>query len=248
MIDVDLRGRVALVTGGSRGIGRSTATALAKAGARIAIGYRTNATAAAETVASIHAGGGEAISVAADVGTEGGCAELHRSVVRELGKVDILVNNVGAAENELFMLLKDDSFERMFAANLMSTVRLCRLAANHMMAQKWGRIINVSSIAATRPTAGQSNYSVAKAGVEALTRSLAIEMHKRNVNVNCIAPGLIDTDMGKGADASLVLSHQLVKRLGQPEEIAGWIVMLASRFGDYVTGQVFRIDGGYMLV
>ena len=117
-----------------------------------------------------------------------------------------------------------------------------------MMARKWGRILSLSSVAATKPTVGQANYAAAKAAVEAVTKSLAIEFHKRGVNVNAVAPGLIATDMIRGTDEPFVLSHQLVKRLGRPEEIASWLLMLASRHGDYVTGRIFELDGGFMLI
>jgi 3-oxoacyl-[acyl-carrier protein] reductase len=248
MLDIDLRGRVALITGGSRGLGRATARAFARAGAKIAFGYLANREAADETLRMLGELGAEAVAIQADITTRAGCAELHAAAVRGVGKIDILVNNAGFHQNNVFLALEDEHFERLYQAHVMSVVRLCRLVANDMIARKWGRIINISSCAATKPTVGQSNYAAAKAAVEALTRALAIEMHKRNINVNCVAPGLIDTDMAKDSDSSYVLAHQLVKRLGNPDEVAGWILMLASRYGDWVTGRVLELDGGFMLV
>lgn len=245
MLDTSLRGRVALVTGGSRGIGRATAQALAGAGATVAIGYRGNEAAAAETLALL---GPEAVAVRADVATAEGCQELHAEVQRRVGRVDILINNAGHHENDVFLALDDASFLRLYEMHVLSVTRMVRLFAPAMMARKWGRILNISSVAATKPTVGQANYAVAKAGVEALTRCLAIELHKRNITVNCVSPGLIDTDMVKDADSGYVLAHQLVKRLGKADEIAGWLLMLASKYGDYVTGRVFDLDGGFMLV
>jgi 3-oxoacyl-[acyl-carrier protein] reductase len=248
MLDIDLSGKVTLISGGSRGIGRATALQFASVGARVSIGYRCNEDAATETLSAIRALGADAIATKADITTAEGCAELYRATAESLGKVDILINNAGFHENDVFMMLKDESFERLYAAHVMSVVRMCRLVATDMLTRRWGRIINISSVAATKPTVGQPNYAAAKAGVEAITRCLAIEMHKRGINVNCVSLGLIETDMIKGTNAPFVLSHQLVKRLGQPDEVAAWILMLASRYGDYVTGRTFDLDGGFMLI
>jgi 3-oxoacyl-[acyl-carrier protein] reductase len=248
MLDVSCAGRIALVSGGSRGIGRAVAIKLAGAGARVSIGYRSNAEAADATVQEIRALGGEAIATAADVSTAAGCTALHDATVKGLGKVDILVNSAGGQDNGVFMLLEDAQFEQIHAEHVMSVVRMSRLVANGMLARRWGRIINVSSVASPYPVVGQSNYAAAKGAIEALTRSLAVEFAKRNVNVNCVSPGLIDTDMAKQADVPGYLESQLVKRLGQPDEIAAWVLMLASRYGDMMTGQVLGIDGGYRLI
>lgn len=248
MQEVDLRGKIALISGGSRGIGRAIARRFAKAGARISIGYRSNKAAADEALSELHEIGAEAIATEADVSTPEGCAALHAGTVSGLGNVDILVNNAGHHENNVFMLLDDASFERLHAAHVMSVVRMTRLVANGMLARRYGRILNISSVAATKPTVGQTNYAAAKAAVEALTRCLAIEFHKRGVTVNCISAGLIATDMAKDSDSAYVLAHQLVKRLGTPDELAAWFLMLASPLGDYVTGRVMDIDGGFMLL
>lgn len=248
MLDTSLTGRVALITGGSRGIGRATALLFAKAGAKVAFGYRENEAAAEETLAALRTAGAEAVAVRADISSAEGCKHLHSEVERLVGKVDILVNNAGHHENDVFLALDDASFERLYETHVLSITRLARLVAPAMMARKWGRILNISSVAATKPTVGQANYAAAKAAVESLTRCLAIELHKRKITVNCISPGLIETDMVKGTDTDFVLSHQLVKRLGRPDEIAAWLLMLTSQYGEYVTGRVLDLDGGFMLI
>jgi 3-oxoacyl-[acyl-carrier protein] reductase len=248
MTEIDLAGRVALISGGSRGIGRAIAKRFAAAGARISIGYRANKEAADATVAELRAAGADVIATEADVSTAEGCAALHAATVAGLGNVDILVNNAGHHENNVFMLLEDASFERLHQMHVMSVVRMTRLVANGMLARRYGRILNISSVAATKPTVGQANYAAAKAAVEAITRCLALEFAKRGITVNCISPGLVETEMAQGTDIPFVLSHQLVKRLGKPDEIAAWLAMLASPYGDYVTGRVLDVDGGFMLV
>ncbi len=248
MIEADLTGKVTLISGGSRGIGRAIAKRFAVAGARLSIGYRSNQAAADETVAELRALGAEVIATEADISTAEGCAKLHAATVAALGDVDILINNAGTHENDVFMLLNDGSFERLHQIHVMSVVRMTRLVANRMLSRRWGRILNISSVAATKPTVGQTNYAAAKAAVEALTRCLAIEFAKRGVTVNCVSPALTDTEMAIGADSTYFLGHQLVKRLGKADEIAVWLLMLASVHGDFVTGRILDVDGGFMLV
>jgi 3-oxoacyl-[acyl-carrier protein] reductase len=248
MIDASLSGRTALVTGGSRGIGRGIAVRFAKAGAKVVIGYREQQAAADETLRLIRDVGGEGHAVAADVTTAEGCAALHEGATKAVGKIDILVNNAGFHRNDVFMLLKDESFAQLFDVHVMGVVRMTRLVATGMIARKFGRVINISSVAASKPTVGQVNYAAMKGAVESMTRALAIELGKRGVNVNCLSLGLIETDMAKDSDSAYVLAHQLVKRLGHTDEVAAWALMLASQYGDYVTGRVLELDGGFMLI
>jgi 3-oxoacyl-[acyl-carrier protein] reductase len=243
-----LGGRVALISGGSRGIGRAIAKRFAASGAKVAIGYRSNREAAEATLAELTQLGPTAIAIEADIGTPAGCEALHAGTVAQLGPVDILVNNAGHHENNVFMMLEDASFERLHQTHVMSVVRMTRLVANPMLARRYGRILNISSVAATKPTVGQTNYAAAKAAVEALTRCLAIEFHKRGITVNCVSPGLVETDMAKDSDTTYVINHQLVKRLARADEIAEWFHMLASPAGDMVTGRVIDVDGGFMLI
>jgi 3-oxoacyl-[acyl-carrier protein] reductase len=247
MLDVSCAGRIALVTGGSRGIGRACALALADGGAKVAIGYRSNAEAAAATVQEITAAGGTAVAIAADVATVDGCTHLHEETVAKLGTVDILVNCAGGQLNDVFMLLADDKFEARHSEHVMSVVRMTRLVASGMLARKWGRIINMSSVASVYPGVGQANYAAAKGAVEALTISMAVEFAKRNVTVNCMSPGLIDTDMAKQANVPGYLGLQLIRRLGRPDEVAAWVMMLCSKWGEMMTGQIIGLDGGYRL-
>lgn len=248
MLDVSCAGRVALISGGIRGIGRAVALKLAAAGAKVSLGYRSDSEKAEATLQELRALGAEAVATGADVSTAEGCTRLHEETVKALGKVDILINCAGGQDNGVFMLLEDKQFEQIHAEHVMSVIRLCRLVGNGMLARRWGRIINVSSVASPYPVVGQSNYAAAKGAIESLTRSLAVEFAKRNVNVNCVSPGLIDTDMAKQADVPGYLESQLIKRLGRPDEIAAWMMMLVSNFGDMMTGQVLRIDGGYRLI
>jgi len=146
------------------------------------------------------------------------------------------------------MLLEDKQFQGMYDEHVMSVVRMSRLVGNGMLARRWGRIINFSSVATDSPAVGQSNYAMAKGAVEALSIGLAVEFAKRGVTVNCISPGLFDTEMAEGMDIPGYLTRLLIKRLGKPEEIAAWVVMLASRYGEMMTGRVLGIDGGYRLV
>lgn len=248
MLDTSCADKVALVSGGSRGIGRAAAIKLAESGAKVSIGYLSSAEAAEETVQMIRALGQEAIATPADIRNEAGCATLVGATMAAFGKVDILVNNAGGQDNGVFMLLKDEQFEHMLDEHVMAVVRLSRLVANGMLARRWGRIINFSSVAAMWPAVGQSNYAAAKGAVESLTIGMAVEFAKRNVLVNCLNLGLIDTAMAVGMDIPGYLGRALVKRLGTADEIAAWVVMLASRYGEYVTGQVLHLDGGYRLI
>lgn len=247
MLDVSCAGRVALVTGGSRGIGRACAIKLAEAGAKVAIGYRSNAEAAGEVVKEIEAAGGTAAAIAADVSTAEGCTKLHEEAVAKVGNIDILINCAGGQLNDVFMLLADDKFEALYNEHVMSVVRMSRLVTSGMLARKWGRIVNMSSVAAKYPGVGQSNYAAAKGAIESLTISMAVELGKRNITVNCMSPGLIDTDMAKQANVPGYLGLQLVKRLGRPDEVAAWVLMLCSKWGEMMTGQIIGIDGGYRL-
>jgi 3-oxoacyl-[acyl-carrier protein] reductase len=200
MLDVSCAGRVALVTGGSRGIGRACAIKLADAGAKVAIGYRSNAEAADAVVKEIEAAGGTAVAIASDVSTADGCTKLHEEAVAKVGNIDILINCAGGQLNDVFMLLADDKFDALYNEHVMSVVRMSRLVTSGMLARKWGRIVNMSSVAAKYPGVGQSNYAAAKGAIESLTISMAVELGKRNITVNCMSPGLIDTDMAKQAN------------------------------------------------
>ncbi len=239
--------RVALVTGGSRGIGRAIAELLAAAGHRVAINYVANADAAEETVSAVKAAGGTAVAVQGDVGDEDSVAALMETVQEQLGPVEILVNNAGITRDDLLMRMKPDAWDAVIQTNLKSVYLCSKAAMRGMLRARWGRIINVSSVAGVYGNAGQANYAAAKAGVIGFTMSLAKEIGSRGITVNAVAPGFIATDMtaALGEEAAEAASNQItLGRLGRPEEVASAVGYLASEEASYVTGQTIVVDGG----
>lgn len=235
------------MTGGSRGIGRAIALSLARAGSDVAVGFNSAEAEAEEVVAEITALGRKAVAVGGNLADAKACEDCYRKAAAAIGPIDVLVNNAGAIKDNLFLLLEPGDWDAVIDSNLKSCVNATRAAVRSMWQKKSGKIINISSVAATRGGSGQSNYVATKGAIEAMTRSLAVEFAPRKITVNCIAPGVIDTEMSKALIASAsegVLARQLVKRFGRPEEIAAWVVMLASTYGDFVTGQVLHVDGG----
>lgn len=251
MFEIDLSGQRAWVTGGSRGIGRATCLALARAGCDVAVGYASAQAEAEAVVAEIAAMGRKAVAVGGDLANTEACEEAHRRVVAELGPLDVLVNNAGAIRDKLFLMLDDADWTHVLDANLRSCVNATRAAVRGMWPRKRGRIINLSSIAATRGGAGQANYVATKGAIEAITRSLAVEFAPRKILVNCIAPGVIETQMSEALIASAkdgLLERQIVKRFGRADEIAAWVVWLAGPHCEFVAGQVFHVDGGLKMM
>jgi len=247
MFSIDLSGKNAWVTGGSRGIGRAIALSLAQAGCDVAIGYRSKHQEADEVVSLINKLGRKAVSIAMDVADAASCENAYATVCSEIGKVDILVNNAGVIADNLFVMLEDADWKKVLDTNLMGVVHVTRCVVRDMMMKKFGRIINMSSVAGTKGGRGQSNYAASKGAIESMSRSLAGELCKKNVTVNCVAPGVIETDMSaevRKLAESEILDRQLIKRFGKPDEIAAWVVFLASNFGDFITGQVIHVDGG----
>lgn len=250
MMSIDLSGRVALVTGSTRGIGRSIAAALASAGARVAVTGRdlTKAQEAASVLASET--GAEVRGYAADVSEVVQATALIEAVERDFGQLDILVNNAGLTRDNLLMRLKDDDWDAVIDANLRGAFATCRAASRGMMKRRWGRIINIASVVGLMGNKGQANYAASKAGLIGLTKSIAKELGSRNVLANVVAPGFIETDMTAAMtpEARSSLSAGIpLERLGTPEDIAGMVVVLASDLTSYVTGQVFVVDGGLVM-
>jgi 3-oxoacyl-[acyl-carrier protein] reductase len=244
-VRIDLSGRVALVTGSTRGIGRAIAGALTESGARVAVVGRDAAR--AEQIASELPG---ARGFACDVGDTASVAALVSAVEGAFGSVDILVNNAGLTRDNLLMRLKDDDWDAVLDANLRGAFAAIRAASRGMMKRRWGRIINVASIVGITGNKGQANYAASKAGLIGLTKSVAKELASRNILANDVAPGFIETDMTAAmtADARAQLSAQIpLERLGTPADVAGMVVFLASEHAAYVTGQVFVVDGGMVM-
>ncbi len=249
-LTISLAGRVALVTGSTRGIGRSIAAALASAGARVAVTGRDQAKAEAAAAEIAAATGAEVRGYAADVSEPAQAAALVEAVEKDFGQLDILVNNAGLTRDNLLIRLKDDDWDAVLNANLRGAFATCRAATRGMMKRRWGRIINVASVVGLIGNKGQANYAASKAGLIGMTKSIAKELASRNILANVIAPGFIETDMtaAMAPEARAAMSAGIpLERLGTPDDIAGMVVVLASDLTSYVTGQVFVVDGGLVM-
>ena len=239
--------RAAVVTGGSRGIGRAVCVALAKQGCNVVVNYCHGEAAAAETAALCKELGVEAVTVQADVSTAEGCKKLFEEAVNAFGRVDILVNNAGVTRDNLILRLSEEDFDTVLNANLKGAFLCCKEAARRMVRQRYGRIVNLSSVVGLRGNAGQTNYSASKAGLIGLTKSLAKELAARKVTVNAVAPGFIDTDMTAALTETAknaALGSIPMGRMGTPENVAKAVAFLAGEDAGYITGQVLAVDGG----
>ena len=239
--------RAALVTGGSRGIGRAICVALAKGGYPVAINYRSGAEEAKETLALVQEAGGEGSCVQADVGDSAEVDRCFSEVEEALGSVGVLVNNAGVRSDGLALSLGDDAWNSVMRVNLFGTFACSRRALRAMVRARWGRIVNITSIAGLRGSPGQINYSAAKAGVVGLTRTLAREVAAKNITVNAVAPGLIATDLTSNLSdrqRDLLLEATPLKRPGTAEDVARLVAFLCSEQADYITGGIFPADGG----
>lgn len=244
-----LQGKVAIITGASRGIGRATALALAAQGAKVVVNYASSSTAADQVVADITEAGGTAIALQADVSKVEQVDALFNKVMETWGRVDVLVNNAGITRDTLLLRMKPEDWQAVIDLNLTGVFLCTRAASKIMLKQKSGRIINITSVAGQMGNPGQANYSAAKAGVIGFTKTVAKELASRGVTVNAVAPGFIATDMTKELkNTEDILKFIPLGRYGEAEEVAGMIRFLAADpAAAYITGQVFNVDGGMVM-
>ena len=246
----NLSGKIALVTGGGRGIGRAICLELAGRGATVIVNYNRSAAAADDVVARIEAAGGSARSLPADVSDEQQVAAMFKAIIAEYGAVDILVNNAGVTRDNIIMLMKPGDFDDVIETNLRSCWLCCKTAARTMMRKRSGSIINITSVVGIAGNGGQTNYAASKAGIIGLTKSLAKEVAARGIRVNALAPGFVDTEMT--ADLGDEIREKAIEaiplgRMGRPQDIAKAVAFLASDEAAYITGQTLVVDGGMVM-
>ena len=247
---MSLAGKVAVVTGGSRGIGRAISLQLAKMGVKVIINYVSRPEAAEETKTRIETLGGECVLVKFDVAKTAEVQEAFKQIISECGRVDILVCNAGVTRDGLLATMKEDDWDQVMAVNLKGAFNCIKAGCRPMMKQRWGRIIIITSVVGFAGNAGQANYSASKAGLVGLTRSSARELASRGITVNCVAPGYIATDMTNKLPETVkekILSEIPLGILGEPGDIAGAVTYLASDDAGYVTGQTIHVNGGMFM-
>lgn len=247
---MSIGGQVALVTGGSRGIGRAAAVALARARVKVAVNYMGNETAARETVEQILQDGGETLAIKADVSAQDQVEAMIQQTLDSFGRIDILINNAGITRDNLLMRMKPEEWDQVINTNLKGVYNCTRSVIRPMLKQKSGRIINITSVVGVTGNAGQANYAAAKAGIIGFTKSMAKELGSRGILVNAVAPGYISTDMTTRLPEKArqeLLQNIPLARLGSPEDVADVILFLVAPAARYITGQVLHVDGGMVM-
>ncbi len=249
-LDAGLAGKVTVVTGGSRGIGRAIVERFAGDGADVVFFYRGNAAAARQVVDAVAAAGGRCEAMQVDVTDAPAVARAVEHVIDSRGRIDVLVNNAGIVRDNLLALLDDDDIRAVLDTNVGGVFNVTRAVVPHMISKRAGRIVNVGSVAGEKGGRGQTNYAASKGAILAFTRSLAVELASRRITVNCVAPGVIETEMSqqvRDLAGDEVKARILLRRYGRPEEVADAVWFLASRFADYITGDVLHVDGGFKM-
>ncbi len=244
---IDLSGKVALVTGASKGIGRAIALALGDAGASVVVNYKGSENSADEVAHRIQNNGGESLAWCADVGNASQVESMVEGIVSRFGRLDILINSAGIIRDFLLLQMESKDWDDVLKTNLWGVYHCSKAASRRMMIGRWGRIVNLSSVVSGRGRKGQTNYAASKGAIDAFTRSLASELGPKGITVNAIAPGLIETDMTQGILSftdQWVRERVALRRMGKPEDVASVAVFLASENAGYITGQVITVDGG----